>query len=217
MPEGFKSKMDQKIEEVEIQGKEKTIEAMNDELEIDLSKIEIKKEKIPAVIKIKIGDLDFPEGIEIINCKKDGIIAEIKIIENIIVKEVEIEIKGELNLADGLKIKKDSFEQKIEKIKLKGLVSELEKMGDKIVISLDKLDKIEDAGEFKFKIEDLDLPESLEAIDCPMEKTIFKAMIKKDDEKEKEPKPPKADNNESLLDSPENDLGESGEETGGEN
>ena len=212
LPESFKSKMDQKIEEVEIQGKEKTIEAMNDELEIDLSQIEIKKEKIPAVIKIKIGDLDLPEGIEIINCKKDGIIAEIKIIENIIVKGVEIEIKGELNLADGLKIKKDSFEQKIEKIKLKGLVSELEKMGDKIVINLDKLDKIKEAGEFKFKIEDLDLPESLEVMDCPMKKTIFKAMIKKDDEKEKEPKSPKADNNESLLNSPENDSGESGEE-----
>ncbi|MCD6149509.1 hypothetical protein J7J13_01845 [bacterium] len=78
----------------------------------------------------------------------------------------------------------------MQKIKLKGLASELEKMGDKIVINLGKLDKIEEAGEFKFKIKDLNLPESLEAIGCPMKKSIFKVMIKKDDEKEKEPKIP---------------------------
>jgi len=77
VPEGFEADVSQKIKKIELSGEEKVINDLKD-FEIDLAKIDIKKE---GKIEITVSDLDLPDGVKVVSHESDNVVLEITVSE----------------------------------------------------------------------------------------------------------------------------------------
>ena len=77
VPDGFEADVSQKMKKIELSGEEKVINDLKD-FEIDLAKIEIKKE---GKIEITVSDLDLPKDVDLTDMKKDDVVVLITVTE----------------------------------------------------------------------------------------------------------------------------------------